>query len=98
MLKTEIERDEKTAENYNRIAHVYDSLTSVFEPFISKHRKELLRHSKGIVLEVGLGTGNSFKDYPEGSHVIAIDASRGMLQQAKQKNNQHTTDPRRVVE
>ena len=98
LLKTKIAIDENTASNYNRIAHVYDSLTSVFEPFISKHRKELLCHSKGIVLEVGLGTGNSFKDYPEGSHVIAIDASRGMLQQAKQKNNQQNADAEILVE
>ena len=92
MLKTEREKEEKTVSNYDRIVHVYDALASVFEPYISKHCKELLRSSKGIVLEVGFGTGNNFKDHPKGSYVVASDASRGMLRQAKQKNRPRNAD------
>ncbi len=75
----------KRAISYDSIARFYDGLTSVIEWFISKQRKEILRHSNGVVLEVGAGTGNSFRNYPPANKVIAVDVSEGMLQLAKKK-------------
>jgi ubiquinone/menaquinone biosynthesis C-methylase UbiE len=94
----EVERDEKTARSYDRIAHLYDALISVVEPFVSKYRKELLRFSNGAILEVGVGTGNSFKDYPAGSRVVAVDASLGMLRRAKQKTARQDLEAELVCE
>jgi ubiquinone/menaquinone biosynthesis C-methylase UbiE len=74
---------------YDRVGKIYDVLTFSVEWFVSKHRKEILLFSKGLILEVGFGTGNSIKDYPPNSQVVAIEVSRGMLKRAafKLKDN-----------
>jgi len=79
-----LEKDPMEA-RYDRVARFYDALTAVVEWFVSKNRRELLRHAKGSILEVGVGTGNSFKDYPQGRHIVAVDLSREMLNRAEAK-------------
>ena len=71
--------------DYDHVAKFYDGMFFVVEWFVSKKRKEILRQAEGIILEVGVGTGSSFKDYPRGKRIIAIDASKGMLLLAKKK-------------
>jgi ubiquinone/menaquinone biosynthesis C-methylase UbiE len=70
---------------YDRVARFYDAVAFFVEWFASKHRKEILHQAKGAILEVGVGTGKSFKDYPPGNHITAIDISREMLRRAEQK-------------
>jgi ubiquinone/menaquinone biosynthesis C-methylase UbiE len=70
---------------YDRVARFYDALNSLVEWFVSKHRREILRQAKGDILEVGVGTGSSFKDYPSGKHILAIDISEEMLKRAANK-------------
>ncbi len=77
-------RDEE-ALRYDTVAKFYDSLAFFVEWFASKHRKKILHQSRGVILEVGVGTGNSFKDYPIGSQITAIDVSREMLRLAEHK-------------
>lgn len=74
---------------YERVGKIYDALTFSVEWFVSKHRKEILLFSKGLILEVGFGTGNSVKGYPPNSQVVAGEVSRGMLERAafKLKDN-----------
>lgn len=74
---------------YERVGKIYDALTFSVEWFVSKHRKEILLFSKGLILEVGFGTGNSVKGYPPNSQVVAVEVSRGMLERAafKLKDN-----------
>ena len=74
---------------HDRVGKIYDALTLPAEWFVSKHRKEILLFSKGLILEVGFGTGNSIKDYPLNSQVVAIEVSREMLARAtfKLKDN-----------
>ncbi len=67
------------------IARFYDTFNVLGEWFFSKQRKEILRLAQGNVLEVGVGTGNSFKDYPSGKSIEAIDISREMLRRASEK-------------
>jgi ubiquinone/menaquinone biosynthesis C-methylase UbiE len=81
-LKTETERIEA---RIDRIAGFYDALNNMGEWFFSRQRKEILRQAEGRILEVGVGTGNSFKDYPPGKHIVAIDISREMLRRASEK-------------
>lgn len=50
--------------------------TFLWELFASKYRKEILRQARGSILEVGVGTGNSFKDHPSGKDTIAVDISQ----------------------
>lgn len=70
---------------FDRVARFYDALTIFVEWFVSKHRKEILRQAKGDILEVGVGTGSSFKDYQRGKHIIAVDISQKMLRRAQEK-------------
>lgn len=44
-----------------------------------KHRAELVSRLKGVVLEVGVGTGSNLPFYPSGSNVTGIDFSPRML-------------------
>ena len=74
------------AEKYNRMSTVYDLMESPMESFFySKWRKEALSGLRGMVLEVGVGTGKNLKYYPEDCSVIGIDNSEGMLEKAREK-------------
>ncbi len=74
------------AAKYNRMSAVYDLMESPMEFFFySKWRKEALSGLKGMVLEVGVGTGKNLKYYPEDCSVMAIDNSEGMLEKAREK-------------
>ena len=77
---------------YDRVAKLYDTLAFFVEWFISKHRKEILMSVEGQILEVGVGTGNSFKDYPSYNRIVAIDASSEMLWRAAKKLKRYEGD------
>jgi len=49
---------------FDRAARFYDTLNAFIERFASKSRREVLRQARGNILEVGVGTRSSFKDYP----------------------------------
>lgn len=71
---------------YNKLSAVYDLMESPMESFFySKWRKEALSGLRGMVLEVGVGTGKNLKYYPEECSVIGIDNSEGMLEKAREK-------------
>jgi len=70
---------------YDRVARFYDVLNLFVEGFASTQRREILRQAKGSTLEVGVGTGNSFRDYPPGHRIVAVDISREMLRRAESK-------------
>jgi len=70
---------------YDRVARFYDTFNFFMEWFASKHRRELLRQARGEILEVGVGTGRSFKDYTPNMNIVAVDISREMLKRAKEK-------------
>lgn len=72
------------------MAKFYDGIFFFAEWFVSKQRKQILRQAKGVILEVGVGTGSSFKDYPPGKQIIAIDASEGMLRIAEEKRKSYS--------
>ncbi|HKZ93047.1 MAG TPA: class I SAM-dependent methyltransferase [Candidatus Bathyarchaeia archaeon] len=74
---------------YDRVARFYDALTAVVEWFVSRNRRLLLRQARGSILEVGVGTGSSFKDYPRGKRIVAVDISRGMLSRAEAKTKNY---------
>jgi len=77
---------------YDSVARFCDSLNFFAERFISKHRKEILRQAEGDILEVGVGTGSSLKDYPPGKHITAVDISREMLRRAREKAKNYDGD------
>ena len=76
----------KTIKKYNRNARFYDSFSKKSEKrWFSKWRKQFLPRLKGKILEVGIGTGKSMKDYNDKAKVIGIDFSKEMLKKAKEK-------------
>lgn len=73
------------AVHYNRVARFYDPLSILVEWYVSRQRKKILHQVRGSILEIGVGTGNSFKDYPPGQWILAVDISQEMLRRAREK-------------
>ncbi|MGM0442503.1 MAG: class I SAM-dependent methyltransferase [Elusimicrobiota bacterium] len=74
----------KTKEIYSRNAPVYNVLSRLMMTDYLKGKVwEMVRGEK--ILEVGIGTGESFPYYPENSRVTGIDFSPGMLAIAKKR-------------
>jgi ubiquinone/menaquinone biosynthesis C-methylase UbiE len=75
---------------FDKIARFYDALNSIVEGFSSRRRREVLSRARGDILEVGVGTGCSFKDYPPGQHIVAVDISPEMLSRAEEKRKDYS--------
>jgi len=52
---------------------------------LGPHKQRLFANIRGATLMVGAGTGNDFKFFPPGMHVVAIDISPKMLERAARK-------------
>jgi len=88
MLKTGAHSDPAEL-RFDKVARFYDAVNSIVEPFSSRHRKRILSKVRGSILEIGVGTGCSFKDYPPGQSIVAVDISQGMLSRAEEKRRQY---------
>jgi len=59
------------------------------QPFVAKHRQELLSQASGVILEIGFGTGLNLQHYPEMVRKIAtVDPNPGMHRKAKKRIEQ----------
>lgn len=55
-------------------------------PFVAKHRRELLAHAYGNVLEIGFGTGLNLPHYPECvRRITTVDPNIGMHRLAQRR-------------
>jgi len=82
MRIVKVERDPSEV-RYNRNAKFYDFFYYFGEKlYFSRYRRDILRDVKGKTLEVGIGTGKSFKLYPPNMDIVAIDISGEMLRRA----------------
>lgn len=79
----------KSKHYYDRNAAVYDKILSPVEKTLSKWRRGLLKDAQGKTLEIGVGTGKSFSDYPNGVTITGIDSSENMLKYARKRANGH---------
>lgn len=71
---------------YSRNAAFYDILNRIGEAlYFSRFRRDLLSRVKGRVLEIGVGTGKSFRDYPSGLYITAVDINDRMLKRAAKR-------------
>ena len=76
----------KAKSRYDRNAAYYDLMQRPSERcWFRKWRSEIFSPFKGLVLEVGAGTGANLPFYSENAEVIGIDISGKMLQRAKNK-------------
>ncbi len=64
------------------MAAFYDPFMRSLEKVLIKHRRDLLQQTKGVVLEVGAGTGVNFSLYPDNVKVFAIEPSVPMYKRA----------------
>ncbi|WP_227938088.1 class I SAM-dependent methyltransferase [Alkalihalobacillus deserti] len=69
-------------------ASYYDLMMDLLErKLINSWRKDLLQHAKGMVLEIGSGTGINFPIYRECIEVIAVEPNHYMIQRAERRRN-----------
>jgi ubiquinone/menaquinone biosynthesis C-methylase UbiE len=55
-------------------------------PLVAKHRRKLLAHAHGRVLEIGFGTGLNLPHYPEHVRkIVAVDPNIGMHRLARRR-------------
>ena len=85
MVKSTTRKSAKSdRRRYNRIARFYDLFETPMELMnFRKWRKmlfDLIKAEKGLVLEIGAGTGKNIPNYP--SNVVALDISEKMLERA----------------
>ncbi len=52
---------------------------------LGPHKRRLFSKIRGATLMVAAGTGNDFKFFPPGQHIVAIDISPQMLERAAKK-------------
>jgi hypothetical protein len=56
------------------------------QPFVAKHRQELLSQAQGEILEIGFGTGLNLPHYPERVRKITVvDPNLGMHRKAEKR-------------
>ena len=79
----------KTYAQWARFAPIYDL---VFGPALSQGRKDSIAAAErvgGRILDVGVGTGISLKDYSGKHRVVGVDYSEPMLRKAQQRVKEH---------
>lgn len=80
--------NESVVTAYRRLANQYDRFFGpVFEPGRKEALAKMACQSGDQVLEVGVGTGISIPQYPDGVEITGIDLSEDMLVHARQRLN-----------
>lgn len=78
--------NQKTAEKYSRISHLYDTFEYPIERgLFQKLRIKAISYAQKNTLEVGVGTGKNLPYYDPDIILTAIDFSSGMLEVAHKK-------------
>ena len=76
--------DKSIIKSYKRVSSFYDyTFGQVFRPGQKKLVSMMNCSQNDKVLEIGIGTGTSFKYYPSETSVTGIDISPDMLEKAK---------------
>ena len=76
--------DKSIIKSYKRVSSFYDyTFGQVFRPGQKKLVSMMNCSKNDKVLEIGIGTGTSFKYYPSETFVTGIDISPDMLEKAK---------------
>ncbi|MFV1957244.1 MAG: class I SAM-dependent methyltransferase [bacterium] len=84
-MRSDYSQVRKTRKRYDRIALIYDLIEYPMEKFrFASWRKRLSKSISGdAILEVGVGTGQNFPNYPPAAEITAIDLSPRMLARAR---------------
>ena len=93
-IAPDADRTETTRRRYNRVAKTYDLEQRLLDLVAFRRLRHKLWSGlgPGKVLEVGVGTGASFREYPRDRKVIAIDLSEEMLRRATRRAQREGVD------
>lgn len=77
--------DTETQRKWDAASRTLDLFDWGDDQRLGPHKRRLFSKIQGATLMVAAGTGNDFKFFPPGQHIIAIDISPKMLERAAQK-------------
>ena len=77
--------DIATRDKWDAASRTLDLFSFAEDRRLGPHKQRLFANIRGATLMVGAGTGNDFKFFPPGMHVVAIDISPKMLERAARK-------------
>ena len=90
--------DKSIIKSYKRVSGFYDyTFGQIFRPGQKKLVSMMDCSSSDKVLEIGIGTGTSYKYYPPSTSVIGIDISPDMLKKAKRNIEKHNLINKNVL-
>mgnify|MGYP001157228389 FL=1 len=85
--------------SYKRVSRFYDmTFGQVFRPGQKTVISKMDCQPSDSILEIGIGTGLSFKYYPDETKVIGIDISPDMLKRAKEKIKERKSNGKYISE
>ena len=90
--------DKSIIKSYKRVSGFYDyTFGQIFRPGQKKLVSMMECTPKDKVLEIGIGTGTSYKYYPMETEVTGIDISPDMLEKAKKNIRKHNLKNKNVI-
>ena len=90
--------DKSIIKSYKRVSGFYDyTFGQIFRPGQKKLVSMMECTSTDKVLEIGIGTGTSYKYYPMETEVTGIDISPDMLEKAKKNIRKHNLQNKNVI-
>ena len=90
--------DKSIIKSYKRVSGFYDyTFGQIFRPGQKKLVSMMGCTPTDKVLEIGIGTGTSYKYYPMETEVTGIDISPDMLEKAKKNIRKHSLKNKNVI-
>ena len=90
--------DKSIIKSYKRVSGFYDiTFGQIFRPGQKKLVSMMECSPKDKVLEIGIGTGTSYKYYPVETEVTGIDISPDMLKKARKNIRKHNLLNKNVI-
>ena len=90
--------DKSIIKSYKRVSGFYDyTFGQIFRPGQKKLVSMMECNPTDKVLEIGIGTGTSYKYYPMETEVTGIDISPDMLKKAKKNIRKHNLQNKDVI-
>lgn len=81
--------DNETQRKWDSASRTLDLFAFAEDHRLGPHKRRLFSKMRGATLMVAAGTGNDFKFFPPGMHVVAIDISPKMLERAARKTAEY---------
>ena len=70
---------------YDRVAWLYDFYDAPMNRLGGQNRRQVVERVRGLIVEVGIGTGVNLERYPPTADITGIDISTRMLARARRR-------------